>query len=244
MPNGSLDKFLHNKSEVTLNWNKRFSIIKDVALALAYLHEGWAEIIIHRDIKASNVLLGGDFNGKLGDFGLARCSKHEQGPQTTHLAGTFGYMAPELAKTGKASTSTDVYAFGAFCLEVACGKRPVKLKASNEEVHLVDWVFKCWKRGDLLKTVDCKLKNDFDTGEIDLVLKLGLLCSHNVAALRPRMSQVILYMTGQASLPENLDAILQTSEFVEVSDNYSTPLTEDSTTASVTITESFLSRGR
>ncbi|XWS43746.1 hypothetical protein CRYUN_Cryun16bG0130300 [Craigia yunnanensis] len=244
MPNRSLDKFLHKKSEITLNWNQRFSVIKDVASALAYLHEGWAEIIIHRDIKASNVLLDGEFNGKLGDFGLARCSKHEQDPQTTHVAGTFGYMAPELAKTGKASTSTDVYAFGVFCLEVACGRRPVKQRASAEEVHLVDWVFKCWKEGDILKTADSKLENDSHVGEMDLVLKLGLLCSHNVAALRPRMSQVIFYLTGQASLPENLDAILQTSEFLEESNNYSAPWTEDSTTASVTITESFQSRGR
>ncbi|XVF08132.1 hypothetical protein REPUB_Repub06bG0199500 [Reevesia pubescens] len=241
MPNSSLDKFLYNKLQVTLNWNQRFNIIKDVASALAYLHEGWAEVIIHRDIKASNVLLDGDFNGKLGDFGLARCSKHAQDPQTTHVAGTFGYMAPELAKTGKASTSTDVYAFGAFCLEVACGRRPVKQKASAEEVHLVDWVFKCFKEGDILKTVDSKLENDFNIGEIDLVLKLGLLCSHDMPAVRPRMSQIILYLSGQDSLPENLDAILQTSEFVEESNNYSA---QDSTTASVTITESFRSIGR
>ncbi|WRX23449.1 Protein kinase domain - like 10 [Theobroma cacao] len=242
MPNGSLDKFLYNKPEATLNWNQRFSIIKDVATALAYLHEGWAQVIIHRDIKASNVLLDGEFNGKLGDFGLARCSKHAQDPQTTHVAGTFGYMAPELAKTGKASTSTDVYAFGAFCLEVTCGRRPIKQRASAEEVHLVDWVFKCWKEGDILKTADSKLENDFKVGETDLVLKLGLLCSHNVAALRPRMSQVILYLRGQASLPENLDLILHTSELVEESSDYSAPSTNDFTRASVTITESFLSR--
>ncbi|XVE96913.1 hypothetical protein REPUB_Repub02eG0264800 [Reevesia pubescens] len=243
MPNGSLDKFIYRKSDVTLNWNQRFSVIKDVASALAYLHEGWAEIIIHRDVKASNVLLDGEFNGKLGDFGLARCSKHAQ--ETTHVAGTFGYMVPELAKTGKASTSTDVYAFGAFCLEVACGRRPVKQRASAEEVHLVDWVFKCWQERDILKTVDSKLENNFDIWEIDLVLKLGLFCSHNVAALRPRMSQIILYLSGQASLPENLDAILQTSEIVELeSSNHSATWTKDSTTAPITITESFLSRGR
>ncbi|XVE96914.1 hypothetical protein REPUB_Repub02eG0264900 [Reevesia pubescens] len=244
MPNGSLDKFLYNKTEVTLNWNQRYSIIKDVASALAYLHEEWMEVIIHRDIKVSNVLLDANLNGKLGDFGLARCSKHAQDPQTTHLAGTFGYMAPELSKTGQASTSTDVYAFGVFCLEVVCARRPIKLRASAEEVHLVDWVFKCWKEGDILKTADTKLENNFNIGEIDQVLKLGLLCSHNVAAFRPRMSQVILYLKGQASLPEILDAILQTLEFVEASNNYSAPRTQDSTAASITITESFLSRGR
>ncbi|KAK6290480.1 hypothetical protein POUND7_002021 [Theobroma cacao] len=178
------------------------------------------------------------------EFQFGPHSKLAQDPQTTHVAGTFGYMAPELAKTGKASTSTDVYAFGAFCLEVTCGRRPIKQRASAEEVHLVDWVFKCWKEGDILKTADSKLENDFKVGETDLVLKLGLLCSHNVAAHRPRMSQVILYLRGQASLPENLDLILHTSELVEESSDYSAPSTNDFTRASVTITESFLSRGR
>jgi serine/threonine protein kinase len=99
MPNGSLDKFLYNKTEFILNWNQRFKIIEDVALALTYLHEEWAEVIIHRDIKASNVLLDGELNAKLGDFGLARCIEHEQDIQTTHIAGTLGYIAPELARS-------------------------------------------------------------------------------------------------------------------------------------------------
>ncbi|KAE8687004.1 hypothetical protein F3Y22_tig00111027pilonHSYRG00722 [Hibiscus syriacus] len=175
MSNGSLDKFLH-KSEVTLNRNKRFSIIKDVASAVVFLHEGPAGAIIHRDIKASNVLLD---------------------------AGTFDYMAPDLARTRKANTGTDVYAFGAFCLEVACGRRPVSQ-----------------------------------------MLKLGLLCSHKVAALRPRISQVILYLTGHASLPENFDEILQTVELVKESSNYSELWTKNSTASVITITEPFLSRGR
>ncbi|KAK6244920.1 hypothetical protein QUC31_011329 [Theobroma cacao] len=123
-------------------------------------------------------------------------------------------------------------------------KKDTFVEASAEEVHLVDWVFKCWKEGDILKTADSKLENDFKVGETDLVLKLGLLCSHNVAALRPRMSQVILYLRGQASLPENLDLILHTSELVEESSDYSAPSTNDFTRASVTITESYLSRGR
>ncbi|EOY07456.1 Concanavalin A-like lectin protein kinase family protein, putative [Theobroma cacao] len=241
MPNGSLDKYLHNKPEVTLNWSQRFKIIKDVASAVAYLHEEWLEVIIHRDIKASNVLLDDDLNGKLGDFGLARCSKHAQ--ETIHLAGTYGYIAPELAKTGRANTSTDVYAFGAFCLEVVCGRRPLMPRASAEEVHLVDWVFNCWNEGDILKTADPELNKDFAAEEIDLVLKLALLCSHTIAAYRPRMSQVISYLNGQASLPEDLDKILHTQELLEQSRDYSLTWTKDSV-ATMAVTESFLFAGR
>ncbi|XP_022718028.1 L-type lectin-domain containing receptor kinase V.9-like [Durio zibethinus] len=241
LPNGSLDKFLHNEQEIVLNWNRRFSIIKDVASAIAYLHDECLEGCIHRDIKASNVLLDDDLNGKLGDFGLARCRKHAQ--ETTHIAGTFGYMAPELAKTGKASTSTDVYAFGAFCLEVVCGRRPINWQASAEQVHLVDWVFKCWDEGDILKTADSKLGKDFEVWQVDLVLKLGLLCLHSVAAFRPTMSQVTSYLKGQDSLPENLEIILHKWEFMEESANQSAPWTKDSI-ATFDVTESFQSSGR
>ncbi|XVF08131.1 hypothetical protein REPUB_Repub06bG0199400 [Reevesia pubescens] len=150
-------------------------------------------------------------------------------------------MTPELDKTGKASTSTNVYAFRAFCLDVAYSRRPVKQRAFAEEVHLVDWVLKkCWKAGDILKTVDSK--HDFKI-EGNQLGGGRLLCSHNAAAVRSRMSEIILYLSGQASLPENLDAIIQTSEFVEEPNNYSAPWTKHYTIASVTITESFQSRG-
>ncbi|XWS59849.1 hypothetical protein CRYUN_Cryun08bG0157200 [Craigia yunnanensis] len=152
-------------------------------------------------------------------------------------------MAPELAKTGMASTSTDVYAFGAFCLVVVRGRKPIKPRASSEEAHLVDWVFKCWKEGDLLKTVDSKLGKDIKFGKINLVLKLGLLCTTNVAALRQRLSEVVLYLKNQASLPESLDTILQKQDFVDESGDYSGTRTNDST-AIMTVIDSFLSRGR
>ncbi|KAJ6702943.1 hypothetical protein OIU85_028960 [Salix viminalis] len=241
MPNGSLDRFLYSKVGVILNWNQRFKIIKDVALALTYLHEEWAEVIIHRDIKASNVLLDGELNAKLGDFGLARCSKHEQDLQTTHVAGTLGYIAPELARSGKPTPSTDVYAFGAFCLEVACGRRPVEQKTSAKEMILVDWVYSFWMEGKILSTMDPKLDREWKAEEAELVLKLGLLCSHGVAEGRPRMSQVLIYLKGQAALPENLNAHVKAQEGRGDSENhailcYSSP--------SLTITNSLISVGR
>ncbi|KAL9349302.1 hypothetical protein Peur_056557 [Populus x canadensis] len=241
MPNGSLDKFLYNKTEFILNWNQRFKIIKDVALALTYLHEEWAEVIIHRDIKASNVLLDAELNAKLGDFGLARCIKHEQDIQTTHVAGTLGYIAPELARSGKPTPSTDVYAFGAFCLEVACGRRPVEPKTSAKEMILVDWVYSFWMEGKILSAADPKLNEECKAEEVELVLKLGLLCSHSVAEGRPKMSQVLMYLKGQALLPENLNAHVKAQEGRGESENhailcYSTP--------SLTITHSLMYTGR
>ncbi|KAL6138759.1 hypothetical protein ACLB2K_064038 [Fragaria x ananassa] len=200
MPNGSLDKYLYDQPEVTLNWNQRFRVIKGVAAGLFYLHEEWEQVVIHRDVKASNVLLDGELNGRLGDFGLARLYDHGTDPQTTHIVGTLGYLAPEHTRTGRATTSTDVFAFGAFLLEVACGKRPIEIQGT-EDVILVDWVFSCWSRSNILEARDQSFGTDFVAEEVELVLKLGLLCSHSEPAARPSMRQVIQYLAGDVTLP-------------------------------------------
>ncbi|XP_059647092.1 L-type lectin-domain containing receptor kinase IV.1-like [Cornus florida] len=202
MPNGSLDKFLYDQPEFTLNWSQRFQVIKAVASGLFYLHEEWEQVVVHRDIKASNVLLDGELNGRLGDFGLARLYEHGTLPETTHAVGTFGYLAPEHTRTGKATTSTDVYAFGAFLLEVACGRRPIEPRAPAEDLILVDWVFGCWSRGDILRAVDPKLGTNYVPEEVELVLKLGLQCSHSEPVVRPTMRQVVQHLEGDIPLPE------------------------------------------
>ncbi|XP_058099373.1 L-type lectin-domain containing receptor kinase SIT2-like isoform X2 [Magnolia sinica] len=199
MPYGSLDKFLFDHPNSMLSWSKRFQIIKGVASGLLYLHEEWEQVVLHRDIKASNVLLDSEMNGRLGDFGLARLYDHGTDPQTTHMVGTFGYLAPELTKTGKATTSTDVFAFGAFMLEVACGRRPID---PQDEVTLVQWVSECWKRGTILAAADPKLGLDYDVEEMELVLKIGLLCLHQLPAERPNMRQVMQFLDRNAPLPE------------------------------------------
>ncbi|XP_024166390.1 L-type lectin-domain containing receptor kinase IV.1 [Rosa chinensis] len=202
MPNGSLDKYLFDQPEVTLNWSQRFKVIKGVASGLFYLHEEWDQVVIHRDVKASNVLLDGELNGRLGDFGLARLYDHGTNPQTTHdIVGTLGYLAPEYTRTGRATTRTDVFAFGAFLLEVACGKRPTKTQGP-EDVILVDWVFSCWNRSNILEARDQSLGTDFVAEEVELVLKLGLLCYHSEPAARPSMRQVVQYLAGDVALPE------------------------------------------
>ncbi|KAG5553969.1 hypothetical protein RHGRI_011739 [Rhododendron griersonianum] len=202
MPSGSLDKLLYDQPSCTLNWQQRFRVIRGVAAGLFYLHEGWEQVVIHRDVKASNVLLDGELNGRLGDFGLARLYDHGTDPQTTHVVGTLGYLAPEHTRTGKATTSTDVYAFGAFLLEVVCGRRPIEPRAAAEDLVLVDWVFSFWSIGEVLRTVDPKLGSEYVVEEVELVLKLGLLCSHSEPVARPNMRQVVQYLEGDIPLPE------------------------------------------
>ncbi|XP_064938531.1 L-type lectin-domain containing receptor kinase SIT2-like [Musa acuminata AAA Group] len=202
MPNGSLDNFLYDQDKPTLDWATRFRIIKGVASGLLYLHEDWEQVVIHRDIKASNVLLDHEWNGRLGDFGLARLYDHGTDPLTTHVVGTTGYLAPELARNGKATTVTDVFAFGAFVLEVACGRRPVETMADEEQFVLLDWVVENWRKGSILDTRDARLGEEYVAEEVELALKLGLLCSHPLPAARPRMRQVVRFLEGDTPLPE------------------------------------------
>jgi len=202
MPNGSLDKYLHDKTKPVLDWAQRFQIIKGVASGLLYLHEDWEQVVVHRDIKASNVLLDGDMNGRLGDFGLARLYDHGVDPQTTHVVGTMGYLAPELVRTGKATPVTDVFAFGVFVLEVACGRRPLGCIAPDEQNVLLDWVQEHERRGAALDTVDPRLCGKYDADEARLAIRLGLACAHPLPDARPGMRQVVQYMEGDAPMPE------------------------------------------
>lgn len=223
MPNGSVDKILFEQDEDkygygdsssslwtsskagVLNWRKRFRIIKGVASGLLYLHQGWDKLVVHRDVKASNVLLDGQLNARLGDFGLARLYDHGTNPQTTHLVGTVGYMAPELIRQGKVTTATDVFAFGVFLMEIACGRRPIEHRKSktSDDIITFDWVLKNWSRQALLSSLDENMVGgDYATEEVDLVLKLGLLCCHSMENARPNMRQVVQLLDGDILLPD------------------------------------------
>ncbi|XP_042519494.1 L-type lectin-domain containing receptor kinase IV.2-like [Macadamia integrifolia] len=204
MPNGSLDKFLFDQSttKAKLSWKQRFQIIKGVASALLYLHEEWEQVVVHRDVKSSNVMLDKELNGKLGDFGLARLYDRGEDPKSTHVVGTFGYLAPELSRTGKVSPTMDVFAFGVFLLEMACGRRPIEPRASEECIVLVDWVISSWNSGTILDTVDPKLEMNYEVEEMELVLKLGLLCSQSIPTARPCMRQVVRYLEGEVPQPK------------------------------------------
>ncbi|KAL1203271.1 L-type lectin-domain containing receptor kinase I.3 [Cardamine amara subsp. amara] len=201
MPNGSLDQYLFHDQNPSPSWFQRISIFKDIASALSYLHTGAKQVVLHRDIKASNVMLDSEFNGRLGDFGMARFHDHGANLSATAAVGTIGYMAPELITMGT-STKTDVYAFGAFLLEVTCGRRPVEPELPAGKQYLVKWVFECWNQGSLLETRDPRLRGEFSFEEVEMVLKLGLLCTDAMPESRPGMGQVVQYLNRDLPLPD------------------------------------------
>ncbi|XP_010443819.1 PREDICTED: L-type lectin-domain containing receptor kinase I.7-like [Camelina sativa] len=200
MPNGSLDHYLFDHDRSSLPWWRRLMILKDIASALSYLHTEADQVVIHRDIKAANVMLDAEFNGRLGDFGMSRLYDRGADPSTTAAVGTVGYMAPELTTMG-ASTGTDVYAFGVFLLEVTCGRRPVEPGLPAAKRFLIKWVGECWKRSSLIDARDPRL-TEFLSQEVEKVLKLGLLCANLAPDLRPAMEQVVQYLNGNLALPE------------------------------------------
>ncbi|KAK1303944.1 putative L-type lectin-domain containing receptor kinase S.5 [Acorus calamus] len=155
-PKGSLDKLIFNAEPNILSWERRLHIIHGVASALEYIHDGCNDKVLHRDVKASNVMLDDEYNAKLGDFGLARVIRHGQDTHhsTKAIAGTPGYIAPECYITGRASVETDMYSFGVFIMELMCARRPTRC---NEYESLVGWVWGMYGSGRVLDAVDVRL---------------------------------------------------------------------------------------
>ncbi|KAJ0233954.1 L-type lectin-domain containing receptor kinase IX.1 [Hirschfeldia incana] len=205
MPNGSLDAHLFGKKQPQhLAWPVRCKITLGIASALLYLHEEWEQCVVHRDIKASNVMLDSNFNAKLGDFGLARLMDHELGPQTTGLAGTFAYMAPEYISTGRASKESDVYSFGVVTLEIVTGRKSVDPRQGRvePETSLVERVWDLYGKGELIKGVDEKLGSDgFDETQAECLMVVGLWCAHPDRNSRPSIKQAIQVLNLEAPLP-------------------------------------------
>ncbi|CAA7030951.1 unnamed protein product [Microthlaspi erraticum] len=201
MEGGSVDQYLFHDDKPPLSWSQRVAVLRDIASALCYLHTGASQVVLHRDIKASNVMLNGNLQGFLGDFGMARFDDHGANLSATAAVGTIGYMALELTSTGT-STRTDVYAFGAFLLEVTCGRRPFDPEMAVEKRHLVKWVCECWRKGSLVGAIDARLGGKFVPGEVEMVLKLGLLCTSIVPDSRPTMEQVVQYINRHQMLPD------------------------------------------
>ncbi|KAI3828652.1 hypothetical protein L1987_02760 [Smallanthus sonchifolius] len=200
MPNGSLDSHLFYKKTL-LKWDVRYNIATGLASALLYLHEECEQCVVHRDIKASNIMLDSGFNAKLGDFGLARLMNHELDLKTTGLAGTLGYMAPEYATTGKASKESDVYSFGVVALEIACGKMARGEVDPNSDLGLVEWVWELLGKAELLSGVDPMLNKEFNAKEVECLMMVGLWCSHPDRSLRPSIRQAIQVLKFEGALP-------------------------------------------
>ncbi|XP_031486502.1 L-type lectin-domain containing receptor kinase VIII.1-like [Nymphaea colorata] len=219
MPNGSLDKALFLPAPM-LPWRHRRRILAGVASALAYLHDECEKQVIHRDVKASNIMLDDGFNAKLGDFGLARQIEHDRSPDATIAAGTMGYLAPEYVLSGRATDKTDVFSFGAVVLEVACGRRPIE----KTVVNLVDWVWGLHREGRLVEAADVRLAGEFEEGEMRRVLLVGLICSHPDPLHRPCMRNVVQMLSGETSSP----AVPRSKPSMSFSSNLLMNLQEDS----------------
>ncbi|KAL8264698.1 hypothetical protein R6Q59_022828 [Mikania micrantha] len=200
MENGSLDLHLFMGKSL-LTWNARYNIAHGLASALLYLHEEWEQCVLHRDIKSSNVMLDVNFNAKLGDFGLAKLVDHDKGSQTTMLAGTLGYMAPECLLTGRATKESDVFSFGVVALEIACGRKPIEYKSQEKQVRLIEWVWELYGSGTLLEAVDPSLGSDFEEKEVKRLMIVGLWCVHPDSEHRPSMRQAIKVLNSEASVP-------------------------------------------
>ncbi|KAF8037045.1 hypothetical protein BT93_B0076 [Corymbia citriodora subsp. variegata] len=190
LPNRSLDLVLSvNNATRILTWEERLHIITGTAEGLAYLHGGCGMKIIHRDIKASNILLDENLMAKIADFGLARCIAPDQSHLSTGIAGTLGYMAPEYLVRGQLTEKADVYAFGVLVLEILSGrKNSLYTQGSSSVVQLV---WKHYKSNNLAACIDPALQSEFPILEASNVIQISLLCTQASVELRPSMSGVV-----------------------------------------------------
>ncbi|XP_022877328.1 probable LRR receptor-like serine/threonine-protein kinase At1g53440 [Olea europaea var. sylvestris] len=199
LENNSLARALFGREEQRLNldWSTRKKICLGIAKGLAYLHEESRLKIVHRDIKATNVLLDKDLNAKISDFGLAKLDEEENTHISTRIAGTIGYMAPEYAMRGYLTDKADIYSFGVVALEIVSGKSNTNYRPKEDFVYLLDWAYVLQEQGNLLDLVDHILSSNYSEEEAMRMLNLALLCTNPSPSLRPAMSSVVRMLEGK-----------------------------------------------
>ncbi|KAK8629310.1 hypothetical protein V6N13_078154 [Hibiscus sabdariffa] len=204
MENNSLARALSGpyESQLILDWPIRQKICLGIAKGLAFLHEDSSLKIVHRDIKATNVLLDKDLNAKISDFGLAKFVEEENTHMSTAAAGTIGYMAPEYALWGYLTYKADVYSFGIVTLEIVAGKNNSKHRSEEGYVCLQDLALVLQQSGRLMELVDSRLGTEFNEEEAIRMMKVALLCSNPSPAPRPIMSEVVNMLEGRTPVPE------------------------------------------
>ncbi|EHA8589194.1 Receptor-like serine/threonine-protein kinase SD1-8 [Cocos nucifera] len=199
----NLVRLLDKDKGVLLDWQTRYNIIEGIAQGLLYLHRDSRLRIIHRDLKASNVLLDKDMNPKISDFGLARIFREDETAlNTRRVVGTYGYMSPEYAMDGVFSVKSDVFSFGVLVLEIISGKKNRGVSISEDEGNLLAHAWNLWMEGNAMELVDKSISNSISMVEAMNCIKVGLLCVQESPKDRPTMSSVVLMLGSRnASLP-------------------------------------------
>ncbi|WCJ27000.1 Protein kinase superfamily protein [Euphorbia peplus] len=203
--NNSLDHALlgSRSTNILLDWGKRSAICLGIARGLTYLHEELVPHIVHRDIKASNILLDKELNPKIGDFGLAKLFPDDITHISTRIAGTTGYLAPEYALGGQLTMKADVYSFGILILEIISGRSSARSNWGGTEKLLLEWAWELHEEGRLLEVVDSDL-GEYPEEEAIKHIKVALFCTQASANRRPLMSQVVEMLTKNIRLNEKL----------------------------------------
>ncbi|KAL2491000.1 BRASSINOSTEROID INSENSITIVE 1-associated receptor kinase 1 [Abeliophyllum distichum] len=200
MANGSVASCLRERpeSKPPLDWPIRKHIALGAARGLAYLHDHCDPKIIHRDVKAANILLDEDFEAVVGDFGLAKLMDYKDTHVTTAVRGTIGHIAPEYLSTGKSSEKTDVFGYGVMLLELITGQRAFDLArlANDDDVMLLDWVKELLKEKKLETLVDADLQGNYIDDEVEQLIQVALLCTQSSSTERPKMSDVVRMLEG------------------------------------------------